>query len=157
MDETRVPEWMRKLQQEHALAAGRKEAARKQAVADSFLLQQEGPKFWDRLQQSLAVAVDSLPVLKLSGSLSRFKEGIRIEVVYQHLIPIQTYTDISYDPDSAVIRCSTMNGGIVQLYLCVTDNNEIAAFSELDGPPMNTEQASECIVRPMVDQVFIQS
>ena len=156
MDETRVPAWMKKLQQEHALIDARRDAARKQEVANSLLLRQEGPNFWNQLQQSLATAVDSLPVLKMSGSISHFREGIRIEVVYQHLIPVQTYTDISYDPDSAVVRCTTMNGGICQLYLCVTEDNEIAAFSELDGPPMNSEQASEFILRPMVDYVFIK-
>jgi hypothetical protein len=156
MDEARIPGWMKKLQQEHALADARKDAARKQAVENSLFLRQEGPKFWSQLQQSLAIAVDSLPVLKLSGSISHFSEGIRIEVVFYHLIPVQTYTDISYDPGSAVVRCSTMSGGICQLYLCVADNNEIVAFSELDGPPMNPEQAAEFIVRPMVDCVFIQ-
>jgi hypothetical protein len=155
MDEARIPAWMKKLEQEHALADAGRDAARKQAVADSVLLRQEGPKFWSRLQQSLTIAVDSLPVLKLSGAISRFSEGIRIEVVYYHLIPVQTYTDISYDPGSAVVRCSTMSGGICQLYLAVSDNNEIAAFSEIDGPPMNPERAAEFIVRPMVDCVFI--
>jgi hypothetical protein len=156
MDETRIPAWIKKLQQEHALADARRDAARKQAVEDSLLLQQEGPKFWNQLQQSLDIAVDSLPVLKLSGSISHFSEGIRIEVVYYHLVPVRTYTDISYDPTSAVVRCSTMNGGICQLYLCVADDNEIVAVSEIDGPSMNPEQAAEIIVRPMVDAVFIQ-
>jgi hypothetical protein len=156
MDEARIPAWIKKLQQEHALADARRDAARKQAVEDSLLLQQEGPKFWSQLQQSLDIAVDSLPVLKLSGSISHFSEGIRVEVVYYHLIPVRTYTDISYDPTSAVVRCSTMNGGICQLYLCVANNNEIVACSELDGPSMDPEQASEFIIRPMVDAVFIQ-
>jgi hypothetical protein len=49
-----------------------------------------------------------------------------------------------------------MSGGICQLYLCVDSNNKIAAFSEPDGPPLNPEQASEFILRPMVDAVYIQ-
>lgn len=156
MDEARVPEWIRKLKQEHELSFTRRDAARKQQVEDSLLLQQEGPKFWSRLQESLSLAVASLPVLKISGSISRFAEGIRIEVAYQHLVPIQTYTDVSYDPTRAIVRCATINGGICHLYLCVTEKNEIAAFSELDGSPMNPEQASEFVVRPMVDYVYIQ-
>jgi len=156
MDEARIPAWMKKLLQERELAEARRNTDRKQEVEDSLLLQQEGPKFWNQLQQSLAIAVDSLPVLQLTGSISHFSEGIRIEVVYYHLIPVRTYTDISYDPASAVIRCSTMNGGICQLYLCVANNNEIVACSELDGPSMDPEQAAEFIMRPMVDSVFIQ-
>jgi hypothetical protein len=156
MGEARVPEWMRKLRQEYDLADADRNAARKREVENSLLLRQEGPKYWSRLQQCLAIAVDSLPVLKLSGSISRFVEGIRIEVVYYHLIPVQTYTDISFDPGSAIVRCTTMSGGICQLYLCASDNNEIAALSELDGAPMNPEQASEFILRPMVDTVFIR-
>ena len=148
---------MKKLQQEREFAEAERNKARQREVENSNLLRQEGPKFWDRLQQSLSVAVDSLPVLKISGSISHFREGIRINVVYQHLIPIQTYTDISYDPGGAAVRCSTMNGGICQLYLCVADNDEIVAFSEPDGPPMNPEQASEFILRPMVDYVFINN
>jgi hypothetical protein len=155
MDETLVPEWIKKLQQEHELAEAEKNNARKREIESSKLLRQEGPEFWAQLQQRLSVAVDSLPVLKLSGSISHFREGIRVDVVYQHLIPIQTYTDISYDPGNVAVRCSTMNGGICQLYLCVADNNEIVAFSEPDGPPMDPEQAAEFILRPMVDHVFI--
>jgi hypothetical protein len=82
MDEALVPQWMKKLRQEMEIADARKDAARKRAVEDSLLLRQDGPKFWYRFQQSLAIAVDSLPVLRLSGSISHFKEGIRIEVVY---------------------------------------------------------------------------
>ena len=155
MDEARVPDWIRKLKQEHELSATRRDAARKRQVADSLLLQQEGPKFWSRLQESISLAVSSLPVLGISGSISRFSEGMRIEVAFQHLVPIQTCTDISYDPRSAVVRCATINGGICQLYLNVIDEKEIAAFAGLDGSPMNPEQASEFIVRPMVDYVYI--
>lgn len=156
MDKALVPEWMKKIRQEDALTEAKKEAARQSEVEASPLLQQEGPRFWSQLQQSLAICVDSLPVLNLSGSISNFNEGIHIEVVYYHLIPVQTYTDICYDPGTAVIRCATVNGGICQLYLCETLNNEVAAFAELDGPPMDPEQASEYIMRPMVDSVRIQ-
>ena len=156
MDQTLVPEWMKKIRQEDELAEAKKEAARQSEVESSSLLRQEGPKFWSQLQQCLAVVVDSLPVLNLAGSISQFSEGIRIEVVYYHLIPVQTYTDISYDPGTAVIHCSSMSGGTCQLYLCVVSNNEIAAFAELDGPPMDPEKASEYIMRPMVDSVRIQ-
>jgi hypothetical protein len=156
MNDALVPEWMKKKRQEHELADANKEAARIREVEASLLLRQEGPKFWSQLQQSLAIAVDSLPVLKLTGLLSRSDDGIRIEVFYHYLIPIQTYTDIVYDPGSAVIRCSTMSGGICQLYLCVASNNEITVMAELGGLPMNPEQASEFIMRPMVDYVYIQ-
>jgi len=155
MDKALVPEWIKKMRQEDELAEAKKEAARRLEVEASPLLQQEGPRFWDQLQQDLAVAVDSLPVLNVSGSISRFSEGIRIEVVYYHLIPVQTYTDIFYDPSIAVIRCSTMSGGICQLYLCALPDNEVAAIAELDGPPLDPEQASEYILRPMVDSVRI--
>ena len=156
MDEALVPEWMKKIRQEDDLAEAKKESSRKIEVEASPLLQQEGPRFWSRLQQSLSIVVDSLPVLNLSGSISSFKEGIRIEVVYYHLVPIQTYTDIGYDPSTAVIRCSTVNGGICRLYLCEIPNNEVAAFAELDGSPMDPEQTSEYIMRPMVDSVRVQ-
>jgi len=157
MNEALVPEWMKKKRQEDELAEARKEAARQLEVNASPLLQQEGPGFWSQLQQRLAAVVDSLPILKLSGSISQFNEGIRIDVVYYHLIPVQAYTDIYYDPDTAVIRCSTMSGGICQLYLCVASNNEVTALAELDGPPMDPEQASEYIMRPMVDSVRVQT
>jgi len=156
MDLALVPEWMKKMQQEEELAEAKKEAARQLEVQASHILQQEGPEFWSQLQRSLAIAVDSLPVLKLTGSISQFSEGIRIDVVYYHLIPVQTYTDICYDTGTAVIRCTTMSGGICQLYLCVASNNEVAAFAELDGPPLDPEQASEYILRPMVDSVHVQ-
>jgi hypothetical protein len=144
------------MRQEDQLAEAKKEVARKLEVEASPLLQQEGPRFWSQLQQSLSIAVDSLPVLNLSGSISQFSEGIRVEVVYYHLIPVQTYTDVSYDPGSAAIRCSTMSGGICHLYLRATPGNEVAAFAELDEPPLDPEQASEYIMRPMVDSVRIQ-
>jgi hypothetical protein len=153
MDEALVPEWMRKRRQEDELAEAKKEAARQQAVEASLLLKQEGPKFWSQLQRSLAIAVDSLPVLRLTGSITQYSEGIRIEVIYYHLVPIQTYTDIIYDPGKALIRCSTMSGGICQLCLCVASNNEIAVIADPSGLPMNPEQASEFIMRPMVDYV----
>jgi hypothetical protein len=153
MDESLVPEWMKKRRQEDELAELKKEAARYREVDASLLIRQEGPKFWSQLQQSLAIAVDSLPVLKLAGSITQYSEGIRIDVIYYHLVPIQTYTDIIYDPGRAVIRCTTMSGGICQLCLCVTSNNEVTAIAELDGHPMNPEQASEFIMRPMVDYV----
>ncbi len=156
MDEALVPQWMKRMRQEDELAEAKKESARRLEVETSPQLQQEGPRFWDQLQQSLAVAVDSLPVLNLSGSISRFSEGIRIEVVYYHLIPVQTYTDIFYDPSIAAIRCSTMSGGVCRLYLRALPDNEIAAIAELDGPPLDPEQASEYILRPMVDSVRIQ-
>jgi hypothetical protein len=153
MDETLVPEWIKKRRQEDELAEVKKEAARYREVETSLLLKQEGPKFWNQLQQSLAIAVDSLPLLKLMGSITQYSEGIRVEVIYYHLIPIQTYTDIIYDPGRALIRCTTMSGGICQLCLCMASNNEVAVISELDGLPMNPEQASEFIMRPMVDHV----
>jgi hypothetical protein len=153
MDEALVPEWMKKKRQEDELVETKKEAARLQAVEASLILKQEGPKFWSQLQQSLAIAVDSLPVLKLTGSITQYSEGIRVEVIYYHLVPIQTYTDIIYDHGRAIIRCTTMQGGICQLCLCVASNNEIAVISELGGLPMNPEQASEFIMCPMVDYV----
>ena len=153
MDEALVPEWMKKRRQEDELAETKKEAARQQAVEASLLLKQEGPQFWHQLQQSLAIAVDSLPVLKLMGSITQYSEGIRIEVIYYHLVPIQTYTDIIYDSAREVIRCTTMSGGICQLCLCLASNNEIAVISDIGGLPMNPEQASEFIMRPMVDYV----
>lgn len=156
MDEARVPDWIKKLKQEHELSATRRDAARKDQVENSLLLQREGPAFWSRLQESLSLAVECLPVLQISGSISHFAEGIRIEVAYQHLVPIQTYTDISYDAARAIVRCATINGGICHLYLCVTEENEIAAFAEFDGSPLNPEQAAEFIVRPMVDYVYVQ-
>jgi hypothetical protein len=156
MDEALVPQWMKNMRQEDELAEAKKESARRLEVEASPLLQQEGPRFWDQLQQSLAVAVDSLPVLNLSGSISRFSEGIRIEVVYYHLVPVQTYTDIFYDPGIAVIRCSTMSGGICRLYLRALPGKEVAAIAELDGPPLDPERASEYILRPMVDSVRVQ-
>ncbi len=156
MDKAPVPAWMEKLRHEYALVDAQRDAARKREVENSARLQQEGPKFWSQIQKSLETVVDSLPVLKLSGGISRFSEGIRVEVVYQHLVPVQTYTDISYNPGSAVLRCTTMSGGIFQLYLCVADSDEIAAVSELGGKPMDPEQAAEFIMRPMVDCVVIR-
>jgi len=156
MDEALVPEWIKKIRQEDELAEAKQEITRRLEVEASSLLQQEGSRFWSQLQQSLSIVVESLPVLNLSGSISQFSNGIRIEVVYYHLVPVQTYTDVSYDPDSAVIRCSAMSGGICRLYLRATPNNEIAAFAELTGPPMDPEQASEFIMHPMVDSVRIQ-
>lgn len=157
MDKAPVPAWMEKLRHEYALVDAQRDAARKREVENSARLQQEGPKFWSQIQKSLETVVDSLPVLKLSGGISRFSEGIRVEVVYQHLVPVQTYTDISYNPGSAVLRCTTMSGGIFQLYLCVADSDEIAAVSELGGKPMDPEQAAEFIMRPMVDCVVIRN
>lgn len=157
MDEALVPEWMKKKRQEDELAEAKKEAARQLEVQASHILRQEGPRFWSQLQKNLAIAVDSLPFLKLTGSISSFSEGIRIEVVYYHLVPVQTYTDISYDSNRAAIRCSTMSGGICQLYLRVVSDSEITALAELDGLPMNPEQASEFIMRPMIDCVCVQT
>jgi hypothetical protein len=151
MNEALVPEWMKKRRQEDELAEAKKEAARQQAVEASLLLKQEGPKFWSQLQQSLAIVVDSLPVLSLTGSITQYSEGIRVEVTFYHLVPIQTYTDIIYDPGRAVIRCTAMSGGICQLCLCVASNNEVAVMADPGGLPMNPEQASEFIMRPMVD------
>jgi hypothetical protein len=153
MDESLVPEWIKKRRQEDEIAEAKRETVRQQAVDASLLLKQQAPKFWHRLQQSLAIAVDSLHVLKLSGSIAQYSEGIRIEVIYYHLVPIQTYTDVIFDSAREVIRCTTMSGGICQLCLCMTPNDEVAAITDLGGSPLNPEQASEYIMRPMVDYV----
>jgi hypothetical protein len=153
MDDSLVPEWIKKRRQEDEIAEAKRDSIRQQAVEASLLLKQEAPKFWSQLQQSLAIAVDSLHVLRLSGSIAQYSEGIRIDVIFHHLVPIQTYTDIIYDSAREIIRCTTMSGGICQLGLCMTSNNEVAAIADLGGLPMNPEQVSEYIMRPMVDYV----
>jgi hypothetical protein len=80
MKDDLVPGWMNKLKTESELAEAEAESERQRRSDAALVVESDGPKFWQQLQEALAVAVQSLGVLKLTSSFTSSGGGIRISV-----------------------------------------------------------------------------
>jgi hypothetical protein len=147
-----MPEWMKSIQAEVELEEARGQAIAQRNRAAVLLIQAERPKFWQHLIEKLKIATDALPNLKLAGRFSPGIEsrGIRISMSHPGLFVSQTHTDLFLDSDC--IRCTGLDIGFYNLRFCAVSNSEIAVTDEQgDGHPMDPDQASEYVMRRMID------
>src|SRR4051812_7699204 len=117
-NETPVPEWMKKKQEENDLAESREQARLHRIAAGQLFVEMNAPKFWMNLLEKLKIAVDALPILKMAGSYTAIgHDSVRINVSSPGLFANFTYTDLFRDDNG--IRCSTVDAGVYHLLFCV--------------------------------------
>jgi hypothetical protein len=153
------PEWMRKKQAEQEAAAKTEDLRQQRIVAAALLIDRDGQKFWEELKKKLAVAVEFLPDLKLTGSISPTgNDAIRILVNKPGMFANQTYTDLFYNREAKEIRCGILNGGMYSLRFClVTDESRVAVISSRQSRVMDTEAAAQHVMEKMIDYIESQS
>ncbi len=152
MNDVLVPEWMKKKREQDELAEAKAEARKQKMLAASTLIKAKMPEFCYAVKEKLAIAVECLSVLKLTGQITEFGGGYRVSVQHPGVFPNQTYTDVVFMDDS--IRCTLLNGGVYKLLFCVVSDTEIGvSYMSEGGGTMNSEQTAEYIMRRMVEQI----
>lgn len=155
MNDSLMPEWMKKKKAEQESASVKEEARQQRAVTfDSLLIKRDSRKFWKELQQKLEIAVRFLPELGLTGSTSPLGDGVRVAVSCPGVLPIQTHTDLFWTQEVGGIRCSGLNIGFYILQFRVTPDKRVAVLSSRGGSDlMNPEQACEHVMQVMMDLI----
>lgn len=152
MNDSLMPEWMKKKIEREAQGKNREEASKQRAMAAASLLQLKIPEYWQRLKEKLAIAVEFLPKLDMQGQITPSGDkGLRISVSRPGIFANQTFTDIFLAPRA--ITCTGLNLGTYTLMFCVVSDTEIAVMLDGMGEPMNPDQASEYIMRQMVELI----
>ena len=143
-----------KAQKDQVQAAEKAEA---DAVAlESFKIKLEGPDFWKQLIKDLHIAVESLSILDLSGTVSSvgnaYEEAFEVVVRKDGPFPAQLHTVLFYKPQDSIIRVHVSNGRNSKLSF-VCDASKIALYCD---HPRNPEGAAEYIVQPMAQLLTTQ-
>jgi hypothetical protein len=152
MNDSMMPEWMKKKVEQETREKHREGASRQRDVVAANLLQLKAPEYWQRLKEKLAIAVEFLPKLNMQGQItSSGDKGFRISVSRPGVFANQTFTDVFLAPRA--VTCTGLNLGAYTLMFCVVSDTEIAVMLNGMGEPMNPDQASECIMRQMVELI----
>ena len=160
MNDSRMPEWMKKKKKAEQEPAGVKEEARQQQGGVTFaslLIKRDGRKFFRELQEKLEISVQFLPELGLTGSTSPLGDGVRVSVSCPGILPIQTYTNLFWTQEVGGIRCSGLNIAAYTLQFRVTPDNRVAVLSSRGGCDlMNPEETCEHVMKMMIDLIDSQ-
>ena len=149
MNDSMMPEWMKKKQEQIESTEAQREAARQRDLAASNLIQLKAPDFWNRLKKELAIAVEFLPKLNLQGQITDTFGSVRVSMSRPGVYPSQTYTDLSLQPRS--IHCTALNGGSYDLNFSIYSDTEICVIeSNTYTPPLNPEEATKLILEKMM-------
>ena len=149
MNDSMMPEWMKKKQEQTELAEANREAAQQREIAANALIQLKAPDFWKHLKQQLAIAVEFLPNLKLAGQITDTLGSVRVSMSRPGVYPSQTYTDLSLQPRS--IHCTALNGGSYDLNFSIYSDTEICVIEGTTyTPPLNPEEATKLILEKMM-------
>jgi hypothetical protein len=152
MNDSLMPEWMKKKQQQNELLEAKREAERQREMAAHNLIQLKAPGFLKELEEKLAIAVEFLPKLQMEGLLTSFIGGLRVSVSKPGIFANQTYTDLHINTRD--IRCTMLNGGAYTLPFAVVSDTEIGvAYDSMSGAVMNASKASEYIIGRMIDMI----
>lgn len=116
------------------------------------LIEKEGFAFWKALQQRLAKDAEALPE-EYTGSIIPFGGGFRITISRIGMAFKQSHTDLFYKREVGEIRCSTLNTSPYALKFCANADDTVSVKSTLQPDPMNVDQASEHILRVLLDVV----
>ena len=155
MNDAMVPQWMKKKQAEQELAEARAEAQRLKALAALTLIKAKMPEFCYAVKQKLAVAVDCLSVLKMSGQIERIWRRVLCFRATPGVYPNQTYTDVIFTNKG--IECRLLNGGVYEFEFCAVSDTEIGVtYMRGGGSTMSPDQAAECIMSQMVEKIEAQ-
>ena len=151
-----MPDWIKKRLQAEQLEKAEEEAKRQRSLAGGLLIEKERPRFWRQLQEKLNIDVQFLPKLGIIGSISAHpgapsNPSLRINMMRSGIYPNQTYTDVFLDANR--IRCTTLGDGAYSFQFCVVSDTEIAVMNEANGQRMDSGQASEYILRRMVELI----
>jgi hypothetical protein len=148
---SQMPEWMKKKQQEMRLSEATEKDAERRKLAAALLIQSESPEFWKRLLDNLKLAVEALATIELTGSYSQIGlNAVRISMNHPDLFASRTHTDLFHE--TGRIRCTTLGVGAYNLDFHVISETEVGVLDKhKGGSPMNADQASEYVIRRMVD------
>jgi hypothetical protein len=148
--EKQIPDWMKKKREGMDKEEAEQQKREHDQLTANRLIQSEASKFWKSLIESLKVAVDALPTIRLRGSLeAQGQEGIRIRIDREDNSPNMTYTDMFLAGDH--IQCTGLSVGAYNLEFRAISNTEIGVISSRGENVMNVAQASEHVMRRMVD------
>lgn len=156
MNDSMMPEWMKKKVEQDAREKHKEEAGRHRVPAASNFLQLKIPEYWQRVKEKLAIAVEFLPKLNMQSQITPSGDkGFRISVSRPGVFTNQTFTDVFLAPRA--ITCTGLNLGAYTLMFCVVSDTEIGVMVDGMGEPINADQASEYIMRKMVDLIELHS
>jgi hypothetical protein len=116
-----------------------------------LVVDKEKQAFWTALQRKLTADVEALPDTDFFGTITPFVGGVRITLNRPGMAFNQTYTDVFYKPELREIRCSVLNSAPYTLRFCVAAGNQVAVTTTLGAGQMNADQASQHIVKLMLD------
>lgn len=151
MNDTLMPEWMKRKQGKKEAEEARAEAVRQRDMAMSNLVQLKFPDFWKSLTEKLAIAVEFLPKLDMQGELTPMNVSIRVSVSRPGIFANQTYTDLF--PTSREIKATMLDGDAYTLPIVAVSDSEIAVTVTGGHSPMNAEKAAEHIMSRMIELI----
>ena len=151
MNDTLMPEWMKRRQGKKEAGEARAEAAKQRDLAFSNLLQLKCPDFWRSLTEKLGIAVEFLPKLNMQGRLTPLNPGVRISVSRPGAFANQTYTDLF--PTLSEIKATMPDGGAYTLPFVAASDTEIAVTVVEGHSPMNADKAAEYIMTRMIELI----
>jgi hypothetical protein len=154
MNDSLMPEWMKKKKAEQESASAKEETRQQRTVTASLLIERDGPNFWKELQEKLEIGVQFLPQLGFTGSTTTFGGGVRVSVSSPGVFANQTYTDLFWTHELGGIRCSGLNIGAYTLQFRITPDNRVAVLSSRSGYDlMNPYDACEYVMKLMIDLI----
>ncbi len=157
MDESLMPDWMKKSKEASELREARAANAAKDQVIAQMKVESGGPIFWKELIEKLGIQTGHLPEAfkKITGTVnvSDSQNGeiqCRLDVSLQDLVPKSAYVILFYRPGGVVIRCHPQIGTGKDLQFSYVDEKVILI---LDGKHCNPEQTASHLVQELVRQV----
>lgn len=154
-DDSMVPEWMRKKQEERERSEAERMRTENERFTAAFTVSRKAPQFWQSLKEKLHISVHSLDVLKLTGSFSSTTatpNHVHIEVLRPGNFPNISNADIHFDSDAGTIRATGLIGAHT-FPLVARYNEEVGA--QVQGRTtafLNSDSLAEHIMRLLVDQ-----
>jgi hypothetical protein len=154
MNDTPIPDWIKKIKESDQQEAAEIEAQRQRQLTAERIIQAEGSVFWKQLLEELHITLDSLQEIGLSGSMADIQtppsgeQGCQVFVSSSSFFADQTHRNVFYSPSESLIRCHASDGNSLSLRLCISKDNRVGV--QADGIFMDAAKTAQYVVEPMV-------
>ena len=156
MNDSMMPEWMKKKQEKNELEQARAEAKKQRELAAANLLELKRPSFWQQFREQSAIAVEFLPKLDMAGQITEHSgNGLRVSVNRPGVFANQTFTDLFFKPNA--ITATGLNLGAYMLMFCVASDTEVGVCLDGSSEPMTPTEAAEVVIRRMMTLIEARS
>jgi len=154
MNDSLMPDWIKRIKDEEAAKASKRELDRQRQIAAEKTLQSDGPEFWKSVMQELKLASDSLSQIGIRANFSEIggqgEHGCRIELAAG--FPNVNPADVNAFYRSDHIACYSF-GGMDDYSIKLSVNHSGQIVGVISTQPLSAPQIAQKILEPLVAAV----